>query len=443
MTLRKSGAPTLSLLGSPPQDPRGVGAGPVSSPPASLSSANDLPSAAPRRGARIIDYQPAQRPRVLALFRRHFGQRYAERLAAQWDWQFVDNPFARERPPLLSLLETDEGAIVGALLGHPVPLRFRGLRAVALCGGGLVIDPSYRLHCLYLLRRHLAEPPGVTGGLVIQVRELYERCGAVFVPATRRRYVLNVRDQGARCLRARERIGAGIKLASQHIPLRLERLRLGARVAGWTIPRISVRLVGFASGQWRKPAAYDADGGPTRDCDIRSIERFDAGYDELWKRVGTSFECTIERDSTYMNWRYVEAPHHHPIRLGLYERGRLAAVAIATHWTEKDFLGDPCAVHADIVELLAEDLESSSVMQLVQELLRALDRRHRVDTVGAFACSPQYSSLFTRLGFEAKEDPRFAMAVNWSGDVSEQSLNHRLSWYASSSDTDCLYACSL
>jgi len=426
MTLRESAVPTLERRGSSLLEPRG-----------------ESPEDPEQQGPRITAYQPAQKPRVLELFRRHFGERYAQRLADQWNWQFVDNPFVRERAPLISLLETEESAIVGALFGHPVPLRFRGVRAIALCGGGLVIDPSYRFHCLYLLRKHLAASPGLSGGLVSQVRKLYERNGAVFVPGTLRRHVLSIRDQGARCLQARERAAALIKRASLRIPSHWRQFRLGVRVAGWALPRMSVRLVAAASGQWRQPAPYRASLAPTPGCDIRLIEHFDAEYDALWKRVSTRFECTIERDSTYMNWRYVEAPHHHPIRLGLYERGRLSAIAVATHWTEKDCLGGPGAVHAEIVELLADELESSSVTLLVQQLLQAVDRKHRVDTVGAFACTPEYERLFGCLGFEPKEDPRFAMAINWSGDVSEQSLNHRLSWYASSGDSDCLYASSL
>lgn len=396
-----------------------------------------------RQRVRITDYQPARKTQVLGLFRRHFGARYATRLADQWDWQFVDNPYVIERQPLLTLLETEHGAVVGALLGHPVPLRFNGERRIALCGGGLVIDPDYRFHCLYLLQKHLGAPPGFSGGLVTQVRTLYERNGAVFIPLTLRRHVLPLRDQGARCLRARERLSSALKNANRWVPRRLQRFRVGAHIAGWTVPRISTRLVALASGRWREPAPYAASTGPRQERDIRPIRYFDAAYDDLWNKVGASFACTVERDSTYMNWRYLRAPHHHPLCRGLYERNRLTAVAVATHWTEKDCLGGPGAVHADLVELLAEDPDSSAVRQLVEQLLHEVDRKHRVDTVGAFACTPGHERLLSRLGFEVRDDPRFAMAVNWSGDISEQSLNHHLSWYASSSDADCLYSSCL
>lgn len=62
--------------------------------------------------------------------------------------------------------------------------------------------------------------------------------------------------------------------------------------------------------------------------EIRSIDKFDPAYDRIWKAASKNALVCVNRDSAYMNWRYVHKPGETYYRYGYYQNGELAGIIV-------------------------------------------------------------------------------------------------------------------
>jgi hypothetical protein len=121
---------------------------------------------------------------------------------------------------------------------------------------------------------------------------------------------------------------------------------------------------------------------------IIPVDRFDGGVDTLWSKVVSSKAVVRERDSAFLNWRYVDKPGITHCRI-IAEDSSGALVGLAVG---KVFAGDKPA--ADILELLTdEDAAPGVTVALTGSLLK------RLAELGAGAANAWFP----------EEDPRHAM----------------------------------
>lgn len=57
--------------------------------------------------------------------------------------------------------------------------------------------------------------------------------------------------------------------------------------------------------------------------DFRTIARFGASHDEIWQAFSSGIGVSVDRDSTYLNWRLRDKPGHGYRVVSLEERGRI------------------------------------------------------------------------------------------------------------------------
>lgn len=370
----------------------------------------------------VVNYAPEHRAGVLDLWQRHFGAWVTDRLVRHWDWRFTHNPFVDSREPSLFVaLSEQTGQVVGAVASNPVPLRFAHRPITALCGGGLAIDEPYRGRCLDLSRRLIRNSPAIAGGLHPSVRAIIQHLGFSFVPGSQRRFTLWLRHDGSRARQLRKHLRRSV--------IRLATPRL-----------VSILPDNFFGRDLPPTTALPSS---ANGADIRPFDRFDATYDALWTRASSDIPCTIERSSTYMNWRHVDCPTQSSIRLALYENGNLRAIAVGANRVEHDWTGEPCVVHGELTEIIADDPRSPGVRALLVELIRQLDRR-RCDSISALGLRPAYHPLLHDLGFTDQMSDEFAMAVNPTHEPRRAlDLMGENDWYTSAADADALYAATI
>lgn len=63
---------------------------------------------------------------------------------------------------------------------------------------------------------------------------------------------------------------------------------------------------------------------------ISRLSQFDDSYDQLWNANSIRHATTIDRDSKYMQWRYIDCPRHDYNIHAARHNGRLEAVCVAT-----------------------------------------------------------------------------------------------------------------
>ncbi len=365
----------------------------------------------------IVPYRPEHRASLMALWRRYFGEWSEERLHERWRWQFEENPCRAEREPVILVAQSGD-EVVGHISGVPVPLLLNGRRSVALVTSGMVVDERHRWVAVRLISALFKAPPYFGRVQHPSVCRLYEHHGAPVLGASRTRFVCPRRYRGwlAQALRRR-------------LPGALDRI---------VAPR-TVALMGAVWHPGKRPPARRMRRRPAGSAaaDIRRISNFDAEYDRLWARCRGRWSCSVDKDSRYMNWRYIQCPTLHAVSMGLYgEGGALKAVAVGVRWAQTDRSQNPCGSNGEIAEVIAETPDDPQVQVLVLRVMKWLDRR-KVDELGAGSLHPSLHPLLGRLGFTRETADTFQVSLA-GGDPAMPTSDE--AWYYTASDSDALYS---
>ena len=220
----------------------------------------------------IVDkYRPEDRAEVDALSRRVFGAAWADASAQRWDWQYRQNPNARE-PQIW--MARDEGTIVGQYATMPVRLHVAGQEVEASWGMDVMVAPERQRQGLgEVLFRTWDDHTGASLGLGLSTasHRLFQK--------------LKWPEVGpVPCL---------VKMLSP---------RAFAR-PGW--PSFVNTLIGLAARPYLLFTAARMPEG----VDVRHITAFDERFTTLWEEVATKFSFAVRRDATYLQWKYVALPH--------------------------------------------------------------------------------------------------------------------------------------
>ena len=349
---------------------------------------------------RVVELRSEHQGPLVALHGRHFGAWSAERLAKRWEWHYgAGNPWRVLRPES-GLVVFDGERVVGGAALFRVPCRVEGERVIFLCAGDFLIDGPYRPSVIPQFMRYIMSKPHVMASSVHPALQKWgRRMGVIPLPMSHGRFALPLRNDGRLCRSVRRRLPAAVRRFAT--PATIGRL-LGSK------PVESVR-------RWLAPR-----GGPplgrslptaTPAADIRPIERFGDDYNGLWEQARRRFRMTLDKDASYLNWRYVDCPtFRHPILRGLYRDGKLAGVAVAGAYTVLDDDRKPCGADGEVLELITADATEREIEALLLSVCRELDTR-LVDSIGALSLDATVREALARIGFETEEDKRFETMV--------------------------------
>jgi GNAT superfamily N-acetyltransferase len=320
--------------------------------------------------ADIDRYRPDDRRSVEALYRRVFGTDAAESSRLRWEWQYRKNPNNPGHEPEIWIAR--EGpAIIGQYATMPVRLSVRSQEVQASWGMDVMVAPERQRQGLgeQLFRmwdRNVGASLGM--GLSESSHRLFQKLrwpnvGPIpcFVkPLTRR------------------------ALRRPNWPVPLNRL-----VSALTLPVI--RIV--------------ARSRPLR-AEVRLIQRFDESFTELWQDLAPKFDLAVRRDTAYLNWKYVTAPHVRYSIAALRRDDRNVGYAVYRHLHEPrgrvtllvDFLADP-----------DDEAGFSTLLHWVDREARQADS----DKIRAFALHAGFRRMLRRAGyFQVKSTMEFVAKVN-------------------------------
>jgi hypothetical protein len=370
----------------------------------------------------VVAFRAEHERGLFALWRRFFGDWSAERLALRWQWQYGANPWARERPPVIAVA-LHGGDVVGHIGGIPLPMRLDDARRIALGGSAMVLADEHRLLAFKLAATLFESRPVLGSGLCAEAMRLFRRFGAAVVPSSQRRFTYALSRAGALARRLRERVPSWC--ASMVSPSMLAPAGRVSMLARWAAPD--------------RPRPRERPPIRTR-ADIRVLRRFGADYEALWDAARARYRCGLDKDATYMNWRYVDCPTLRPILRGLYRGDRLDAVLVALRRTELDWRLQPCVVQGEIAELIVRPHAVADAEALLE---RAVDELAGAgaDEVTATGMHADLVPAFTELGFVVEHNDEFALGLCVDDD--DAARVHGMSpeaWYTSAADGDALYA---
>ena len=165
---------------------------------------------------------------------------------------------------------------------------------------------------------------------------------------------------------------------------------------------------------------------------IRDIHHFDHQVDKLWGEFSEEIAIAINRNSEYLNWRYINKPNENYKLKGYFEEGRLLGFIVYTN-KEK---------HGGKVGYIMELIYSRNREDVGDELLKFAKKEMILGGVDvclswSFEHSPNYT-VFKKNKFY--NFPKFMRPIelNFGCKTFKNNLSYsnQKSWYISYSDSD-------
>ncbi len=354
---------------------------------------------------------------LLELHARCFGARNAQRFDQRWCWQYEENPWRSQREPMIQL-RIQDGKIVAHIGAFPLPMRIDGSPEIVLCGADLMVDKGFGFVALQLMKCFVKEAPVIGSGLSPEARKLFATFGGGTVALSRDRW----RYQSRRMTTLKRKL----------------RRRFPALANRTGIPMLM-------NGVWQSTQAPPVGLSKTMDqLAIRRIQRFESDYDALWDKVCKEFRFSIDKTSTYMNWRYVDSPAAAPCRLGLYSADeKLVGVIVGGIHQQWDESGRAIGIDGEVLELILGGASDATAGELIRAAVNELEGLG-AEIIGATGLRTKYNAVLTDIGFRQLPSDRYSLSALLEGAGRKRdSLARRDDWYVSAGDGDVLYGTSI
>lgn len=350
--------------------------------------------------AQIKQFTLADTDALLAFLREAYPDDPRKSEPVYWKWHYLENPFTSLDDVPLWVLH-DAGRIVGQVATIPVTLKVGSGERRALWILDFIVHENYRgqrwgrrlldtarEHCRTMIA--LGINAGSTGVLNSQK---WTAMGSI-----NRYHLLLNPGHAVKELSGVRTLGRAVNLA--YAPLR---------------PRVSEMKVAKA-----------ANG-----VSLRMVERFDADFDDLWRRASAQWPCAVVRGARYLDWQFRRQPGKRYETLGLWAGGRLAGYVVL-------FFRKPERIGAPAPKVAISDLcyDAGAEFDVIDELLRAalnLALERRAGSLVTDVLDARVEERLVRRGFwRIKRAPGFMVY----SETELELINDPRNWFLTRADSD-------
>jgi GNAT superfamily N-acetyltransferase len=193
------------------------------------------------------------------------------------------------------------------------------------------------------------------------------------------------------------------------------------------LPRPLGRAVNLAYAPLRPRAGAKAANGVS----LRTVERFDADFDDLWRRAATQWPCAVVRRAEYLDWQFARQPGKRYETLGLWAGGRLAGyVVLFFRRAERAGAASPKVAISDLC------YDAHVEFDVIDELLRAaldLALARRAGSLVTDVLDARVEGRLVRRGFwRIKRAPGFMVYSETERELTNDPRN----WFLTRADSD-------
>jgi L-amino acid N-acyltransferase YncA len=231
---------------------------------------------------------------ILSLNTLEYGPKDIIATRADFEWRCDQNPAG---PAAIPVIRDRRGRVVGFMFMVPMRVRIKGEDYRAAMGSNLVIQPEYRN----------------TFGYVKLIRKFEQTLRDKDIPL----HFSFISEENYQQLRA-----SGNQTAHT-IPLLIKPFNFKVFVDDYFTGKWQ-RLVLRQAGRlvspvfFRKLLLHGAD-----EIVVRTIENFDAGFDEFWRLTKDRYPVMVIRDRAFLSWRFAPVSGRTYHILAAYRRGRI------------------------------------------------------------------------------------------------------------------------
>jgi GNAT superfamily N-acetyltransferase len=325
-----------------------------------------------------------------------------EDATARYEWMYASNPHGLAQSWIA--LDQETGHAVGCTSLFPRKLLIDGVVHRAAHGGDAYVEPHARrrglakaLHRASLATYQRGDVEFMYGPPLENNLQALIKAGAHFV------------GRLENCLRvlsipALHRIPAYYRFASRQSGIDLTKLLT-------RLPRILLRQ-------------SSAPNGSVVPVILEPVERFDSEFDRLFEQCATGYRILGVRDSEYLNWRYLAAPHRRYFPFAARSSGKLIGIAVLEVFRDR----------AKIIDLFT--FSQDEYLDGVLNALIVEARAKKCYVIGA-TCMPGslLSRYFRSRGFHPAESNGFQVAMTGDRPAPAHLLDPA-AWHYSLADDD-------
>lgn len=335
-------------------------------------------------------YEEGDEEGIKTLFRQVYGWCISEE---EWQWRYLLNP---TRVMAISLAEANN-KIIGQYASLPVFVRFKGKDLLAAQIVNLMVHPDYRSQGLFVAMGNQFHKEACKKGISLiycfpnesSAHGFFDRLGwqkACWTPFLFR-------------------------------PLK----------APWPLKRF------FGSPRASQKSSHKAH--------ITELHHFDERFDVFWEKVKDDYPIMIRRDSTYLNWRYVQKPGADYSMMALEREGQiLAFLVVGTSFK----MGKKIGIIAEMMSLKEPSISIEPLLEGAMAFfhqkgvslcgcLMLRDKQH-YETLRRWGFWPTPFNLFSYAGILRKKS--YFGARSTSPTVPNEFLKDKSNWYISWGDGD-------
>jgi hypothetical protein len=199
------------------------------------------------------------------------------------------------------------------------------------------------------------------------------------------------------------------------------------------LPRGLSELAAFAAGSLHLSllAARTLRGRRTFRCE--RVNRFGDDHDRLWRSVSNDLDCSVVRDASYLNWKYIDRPGANFVCLHLKRDDEIVALAVLAVRSPSDVYADTRGL---IVDIVAPPSQSGVTAAMLAESLGTL-RELGAKLVVCYAAGAWLERALARFGFlRTEEAHHFLVADGGMPPDLVSRLRSPDAWYLTAGDSD-------
>ena len=170
------------------------------------------------------------------------------------------------------------------------------------------------------------------------------------------------------------------------------------------------------------------------DLCIKPLSHFGDDYDGLWNRVSGKITIAVNRNSEYLNWRFVDKPGEVYYKYGMYFQNRLEAIIVFTIKNKHE------GRVAYIMEYLYDPEKINSAKQLLK-FASSFMRKQKADVILAWCLPKSFNFVaYQKCGFhnfhKKLRPQKLFFGVKILDRKFSEIISEKDNWYISYADSD-------
>ena len=345
-----------------------------------------------------------------------YGENARYKYPERWEWQFVHNPFKplTELPVWIAI--TEEGKIVGQSCAMYEPIKVEDKTLTIAWALDAIVLPDFRgLNLGFETLRTNCDTNGLWAGLSMaeSSRHILTKLGCLPID----RVAVFERRLRVDSESVSHSIGHRLNknIFGQKLFICLERIKLAKGVAACGNLLIKIR---------DKFMAKPNDNG----IQIIQIDHFENSLDTWWDSIKADYPIIIQRDSKFLNWKFVDQPFMNYQRFLAVKDGQICGYVILRCATP------PESNRGIIADILIQRQDKSALESLVAFSVDFFKHKN-LDLIEVASTIDEYMNIFKRFGFKKFKEMRPLVQTKVSLPVAEMIFAPD-NWFLGRSDHD-------